>query len=144
VRDTSRVAKIGTGSVFDHGGPLPPGPNMDPAAKTSMQEVDDVLVQRSLDFMDCSVKAGKLFFLWHNSTRMHSFTHLSPKWENRSGYGFCADGTAQLDGIVGSLLKKLDELGIADNTIVVFTSDKGAETERELQAIQAGSKGAGN
>ena len=100
---------------------------MDAAAKTSMEDIDDVLVQRSLDFMDRSVKAGKPFFLWHNSTRMHSFTHLSPKWEGKSGYGLFADGMAQLDAIVGSLLKKIDDLGIADNTIVVFTSDNGAE-----------------
>ena len=122
-----RWGRVGKQTIVD-GGPLPPEPNMDAAAKTSMEDVDDVLVQRSLDFMDRSVKAGKPFFLWHNSTRMHSFTHLSPKWENKSGYGLYADGMAQLDAIVGSLLKKIDELGIADNTIVVFTSDNGAET----------------
>ncbi|SFN43056.1 arylsulfatase [Variovorax sp. OV329] len=122
-----RWGRVGRQTIAD-GGPLPPGPNMDAAAKTNMQDVDDVLVQRSLDFMDRSVKAGKPFFLWHNSTRMHSFTHLSPKWENKSGYGLYADGMAQLDDIVGSLLKKIDALGIADNTIVVFTSDNGAET----------------
>ncbi len=78
--------------------------------------------------MDRSVKAGRPFFLWHNSTRMHSFTHLSPRWENKSGYGLYADGMMELDSEVGDLLKKLDDLGIADNTIVIFTSDNGAET----------------
>ena len=121
-----RWGRVGKQTIAD-GGPLPPHPNMDAAAKANMEDVDDVLVQRSLDFMDRSVRAGKPFFLWHNSTRMHSFTHLSPKWENKSGYGLFADGMAQLDAIVGSLLKKIDDLGIADNTIVVFTSDNGAE-----------------
>jgi arylsulfatase A-like enzyme len=121
-----RWGRVGKQTIVD-GGPLPPEPNMDAAAKTSMEDVDDVLVQRSLDFMERSVKAGKPFFLWHNSTRMHSFTHLSPKWKDKSGYGLFADGMAQLDAVVGSLLKKIDDLGIADNTIVVFTSDNGAE-----------------
>jgi arylsulfatase A-like enzyme len=59
---------------------------------------------------------------------MHVWTHLSPQWENKSGYGLYADGMAELDSEVGELLKKLDDLGIADNTIVIFTSDNGAET----------------
>ncbi len=121
-----RWGRVGRQTIVD-AGPLPPAPNMDAAAKTNMQEIDDVLVQRSIDFMDRSVKAGKPFFLWHNSTRMHSFTHLSPKWKDKSGYGLFADGMAQLDDIVGSLLRKIDDLGIADNTIVIFTSDNGAE-----------------
>jgi arylsulfatase len=77
--------------------------------------------------MERSVKDGKPFFLWHNPSRMHVWTHLSPKWENKSGYGLYADGMMELDQEVGVLLKKLDDLGIADNTIVVFTSDNGAE-----------------
>jgi len=58
---------------------------------------------------------------------MHSFTHLDPKWQDKSGFGLYADGM-ELDWEVGGLLKKIDELGIADNTIVLFTSDNGAET----------------
>jgi len=73
------------------------------------------------------VKAEKPFFLWHNTTRMHAFTRLSEKWENKSSFGLYADGMMELDHVVGELLKKLDDLGIADNTIVVFTSDNGAE-----------------
>ena len=122
-----RWGRVGRQTITD-AGPLPPEPGMDPSAKTHMGDVDDVLVQRSVDFMDRSAKAGKPFFLWHNTTRMHSFTHLSPKWANKSGYGLYADGMAQLDDIVGSLLKKIDDLGIAGNTIVIFTSDNGAET----------------
>ena len=99
-----------------------------PLTRARMETVDEDLLARSLDFMDRSVKAGKPFFLWHNTTRMHVWTHLSPKWANKSGYGLFADGMMELDSLVGSLLKKLDDLGIADNTIVVFSSDNGAET----------------
>jgi len=121
-----RWGRVGKQTIAD-GGPLPPHPGMDPKAKVSMETVDEELVRRSLDFIDRSVKAGKPFFLWHNSTRMHVWTHLSPKWKDKSGYGLYADGMMELDWEVGELLKKLDELGIADNTIVLFTSDNGAE-----------------
>jgi arylsulfatase A-like enzyme len=121
-----RWGKVGKQKIMDEG-PLPPHPNMDPKAKTNMEDIEEVLVQHSLDFIDRSVKAGKPFFLWHNSTRMHVWTHLSTKWENKSGFGLYADGMMELDWEVGELLKKLDDLGIADNTIVLFTSDNGPE-----------------
>jgi arylsulfatase len=121
-----RWGRVGRQTIAD-GGPLPPHPGMDPAAKVSMETVDEELVRRSLDFIDRSVKAGKPFFLWHNSTRMHANTHLSPKWKDKSGYGLYADGMMEVDWGVGELLKKLEELKIAENTIVVFTSDNGAE-----------------
>ena len=98
-----------------------------PVTRKRKETIEEELLARSLDFMDRSVKAGKPFFLWHNTTRMHVFTRLSPKWENKSGYGLYADGMMELDHVVGTLLKKLGDLGIADNTIVVFTSDNGAE-----------------
>ena len=98
-----------------------------PLTRKRMETVDEDLVARSVDFMDRSVKAKKPFFLWFNSTRMHVWTHLSPKWANKSGYGLFADGMMELDSLVGTLLKKLDDLGVANNTIVVFTSDNGAE-----------------
>src|SRR6201993_927824 len=98
-----------------------------PLTRKRMETIDEDLLARSLDFMDRSVKANKPFFLWHNTTRMHVWTHVSPKWENKSGYGLYADGMMELDWEVGELLKKLDDLGIADNTIVLFTSDNGAE-----------------
>jgi arylsulfatase A-like enzyme len=121
-----RWGKVGKQTIAD-AGPLPPHPNMDPAAKVSMEDVEPELVRRSLDFIDRSVKADKPFFLWHNSTRCHVWTHLSPKWKDKSGHGLYADAMMELDWGVGELLKKLDDLGIADNTIVVFTSDNGAE-----------------
>jgi arylsulfatase A-like enzyme len=121
-----RWGVVGKQKIVDEG-PLPPRPNMDPKATTNMEDIEPVLLQRSEDFMERSVKANKPFFLWHNTTRMHVWTHLSPRWENKSGYGLYADGMMELDWEVGELLKKLDDLGIADNTIVLFTSDNGAE-----------------
>jgi|HubBroStandDraft_5_1064220.scaffolds.fasta_scaffold19018_3 arylsulfatase A-like enzyme len=121
-----RWGVVGKQKIVDEG-PLPPRPNMDPKATTNMEDIEPVLLQRSEDFMERSVKANKPFFLWHNTTRMHVWTHLSPRWENKSGYGLYADGMMELDWEVGQLLKKLDDLGIADNTIVLFTSDNGAE-----------------
>jgi arylsulfatase len=112
-----RFGKIGKQTVKDTG----------PLTRKRMETMHDELLVRSQDFMDRSVKAGQPFFLWYNPSRMHVFTRLSPKWENKTGYGLYADGMAELDSEVGTLLKKLDDLGIADNTIVVFTSDNGAE-----------------
>jgi arylsulfatase len=121
-----RWGRVGKQTIKD-GGPLPPGPNMDPKAKFDMTNVDEELVRRSNDFMERSVKDGKPFFLWHNTTRTHVWTHLAPKWEGKSGFGLYADAMMELDDLVGKLLKKVDDLGIADNTIVLFTSDNGAE-----------------
>jgi arylsulfatase A-like enzyme len=121
-----RWGRVGKQTISD-GGPLPPHPNMDPNAKFSMENADDEIVRRSLDFMDRSVKAGKPFFLWDNPSRMHVWTHLSPEWQGKSGYGLYADGMMELDAEVGAVLKKIDDLGIANNTIVIFTSDNGAE-----------------
>jgi len=121
-----RWGRVGKQTIVD-GGPLPPGPDMDPAAKVNMEDVDVELLRRSCDFIDRAVKAQKPFFLWHNTTRCHVWTHLAPKWRGKSGFGLFADAMMELDWIVGELLKKLDDLGIADNTIVTFTSDNGAE-----------------
>ena len=75
--------------------------------------------------------AGKPFFLWHNTTRMHVWTFLSEKYKAmmnpETNYGMEEAGMAQMDDIVGALLKALDDMGIADNTIVVFSTDNGAE-----------------
>ena len=98
-----------------------------PVTRKRMETIEEDLLQASFGFMDKSVKSGKPFFLWHNTTRMHVWTRLSQKWENKSGYGLFADGMMELDWVVGQLLKKLDDLGIANNTIVVLTTDNGAE-----------------
>jgi arylsulfatase len=121
-----RWGRIGKQTIVD-GGPLPPHPGMDDAAATNMEDVDVELVRRSLDFIDRSVASETPFFLWHNSTRCHVWTHLAPKWQGKSGFGLFADAMMELDWEVGQILDKLDELGIADDTIVLFTSDNGAE-----------------
>jgi hypothetical protein len=64
----------------------------DPLTRERMETVEEDLLQVSLDFMDKSAKSGKPFFLWHNTTRMHVWTRLSPKWEKKNGYGLYADG----------------------------------------------------
>jgi arylsulfatase len=112
-----RFGRVGRQTIEDTG----------PVTRKRMETVDEEFLAGSLDFMERAVKAGKPFFIWHNSTRMHVWTRLSPKYENSTGYGMYADGMKQLDDIVGELLAKLEELGVADNTIVVFSTDNGAE-----------------
>ena len=98
-----------------------------PLTKKRMETADSEFLAASLDFIERAHKAGKPFFIWHNSTRMHVWTHLSDKYKGKSGYGLYADGMMELDDGVGALLDKLDDLGIADNTIVIFSTDNGAE-----------------
>jgi arylsulfatase len=99
-----------------------------PLTRKRMETIDEEVLARSLDFMDRAVKANKPFFLWHNSTRMHCWTRLKAASEGKTGIGLYPDGMVEHDGQVGQLLKKLDDLGIADNTIVMYSTDNGAET----------------
>ena len=100
-------------------------------AKYDMTTFDDVLVKDSIDFMEKAKDSGKPFFLWHNTTRMHVFTFLSPKYKAmrnpKTNYGMEEAGMAQLDDNIGALMKRLRTSAIDDNTIVVFTTDNGAE-----------------
>jgi arylsulfatase A-like enzyme len=98
-----------------------------PLTRKRMETADTEFLNASLKFIEKAHKEGKPFFVWHNSTRMHVWTHLSDKYRGKSGYGLYADGMMELDDGVGTLLDKLDELGIADNTIVIFSTDNGAE-----------------
>ncbi len=98
-----------------------------PLTKKRMETIDDEVTTGAIDFMDRAVAADKPFFLWWNSTRMHVFTHLKPESENKTGLGIYADGMVEHDGHVGQVLKQIDELGIADNTIVIYSTDNGAE-----------------
>jgi arylsulfatase A-like enzyme len=99
-----------------------------PLTKKRMETVDEEFLNASLDFIDRANKDKKPFFAWFNTTRMHIFTHLKKESEGKTGLGVEADGMVEHDGHVGQLLKKLDDLGIANNTIVIYTSDNGAET----------------
>lgn len=98
-----------------------------PLTRKRMETVDQEFLKASLDFIDRAHKDGKPFFVWFNTTLMHVWTHLSPRWRGKTGLGVYPDGMVELDWIVGQLLKKLDDLGIAKNTIVIFTTDNGAE-----------------
>ena len=100
-----------------------------PLTRKRMETVDErVPDRRALDFIDKAHQAdGKPFFVWCNSTRMHIFTHLKPASQGKTGLGVYPDGMVEHDGMVGELLDKLDELGIADNTIVMYSTDNGAE-----------------
>jgi arylsulfatase A-like enzyme len=116
-----RWGKIGKQKIED-AGPLYP---------KRMETVDDEILAASLKFVDKAKADGKPFFLWLNPTRMHIVTHLSEKYEklrnSKNGWSMHEAGMAQLDDIVGDMMKKLKEMGVDDNTIVVFTTDNGTE-----------------
>jgi arylsulfatase A-like enzyme len=99
-----------------------------PLTKKRMETIDEEVTTRALDFMDRAKKADKPFFLWWNSTRMHIFTHLKAASEGKTGLGIYADGMVEHDGHVGQVLAKLKELGLEENTIVMYSTDNGAET----------------
>ena len=99
-----------------------------PLTKKRMETVDEEITAGALDFIDRANKAKKPFFVWWNSTRMHIWTHLKKESEGKTGLGIYPDGMVEHDGHVGQLLKKLDELGIANNTIVMYSTDNGAES----------------
>jgi arylsulfatase len=101
--------------------------NTGPLTTKRMETIDDEFTNAAIDWIDKQVKAGKPFFCYYNSTRMHIFTHLKPESQGKTGLGIYPDGMVEHDGHVGQLLKKLDDLGVADNTIVVYTTDNGAE-----------------
>ncbi|MET4389035.1 arylsulfatase A-like enzyme [Bradyrhizobium sp. F1.4.3] len=98
-----------------------------PLNTARMPTVDEEFLGAAKDFIGRQAKADKPFFVWFNSTRMHVFTHLKKESLGKTGKGIHADGMVEHDGMVGELLKQLDDLGIADNTIVLYTTDNGAE-----------------
>jgi len=134
-----RWGKVGKQKIVDEG-PLPPYPdmtnvpnmhNISEKAKYDMTTFDSVLVKASSDFMDKAKQDGKPFFLWHNTTRMHVWTFLNPKYQalmnSQTNYGAEEAGMAQMDDDIGALLKHIEDIGETDNTIVIFTTDNGAE-----------------
>jgi arylsulfatase len=112
-----RFGRVGKQTIRDSG----------PLTRKRMETIEDDLLAHSVDFMRRAHAAETPFLLWHNTTRMHVWTHLSERWKDKTGFGIYADGMQELDWVVGELLAELDELGIADNTIVIFTTDNGAE-----------------
>lgn len=116
-----RWGKIGKQKISDEGQMCP----------ERMETVDDEFLASTLKFMDKARADKKPFFVWLNPTRMHIVTHLSPKYEamrnSTNGWSIHEAGMAQLDDIVGSVMKYLKDNGLDDNTIVVFTTDNGTE-----------------
>jgi len=96
-----------------------------PLTKKRMEKVDEEFLEAAIEFVERAQKNSKPFFCWFASSRMHFFTHVPSEWKGKSGLNFYADGMLQHDHHVGRLLDKLDELGMADNTIVLYTGDNG-------------------
>ena len=99
-----------------------------PLTRKRMETIDDEVMAKSLDFMRRAKNDDKPFFLWWNSTRMHIFTHLKAASVGKTGLGVYADGMVEHDGHVGQLLAALKEMGLEENTIVMYSTDNGAET----------------
>ncbi|MFN6147528.1 MAG: arylsulfatase [Planctomycetota bacterium] len=118
--EDARFGKVGKQRIKDTG----------PLTRKRMETVDEEFLARTSDFMTRAVQAGKPFFVWHCPSRMHIYTHLKPESRylakpHTSGDDVYGSGMMELDGHVGQLLAKLDELGVAENTIVIFTADNG-------------------
>jgi arylsulfatase A-like enzyme len=113
-----RFGKIGKQRIEDTG----------PLTQERMPTVDTEFYDAEQKFVAKAAKDGKPFFVWFNTTRMHVWTRLQKSAEGRTGISVYADGMVEHDDMVGQVLKQLDDLGIADNTIVVYGTDNGAET----------------
>jgi arylsulfatase len=99
-----------------------------PLTRKRMETIDEEVTAKALDFMVRAKNAGKPFFLWWNSTRMHIFTHLKKESAGKTGLGIYPDGMVEHDGHVGQVLAKLRELGLEESTIVMYSTDNGAES----------------
>jgi len=98
-----------------------------PLTTKRMETIDEEVTKASLDYLEKAAKSDKPFFLWWNSTRMHVFTHLKKESQGKTGLGVYPDGMVEHDAMVGQLLDKLKELGLEENTIVMYSTDNGAE-----------------
>ena len=134
----ARWGAVGKQKIVDEG-PLAPFPNMTDMqnwqkglpAKYDMETFDEVLVKHTNGFMDKAKQDGRPFFIWHNTTRMHVFSYIPPKYQAMMNFGTNYNieeaGMAQMDDSIGEILQHLQDIGEADNTIVIFTTDNGAE-----------------
>jgi len=96
-----------------------------PLGKKRMETIDEEVTKRSLEYLEEAKKANKPFFLWWNSTRMHIWTHLKKESQGKTGLGVYPDGMVEHDAHVGVLLKVIDDLGLANDTIVMYSTDNG-------------------
>jgi arylsulfatase A-like enzyme len=117
--DEPRWGRVGKQIVKDTG----------PLTKKRMETIDEEITERTLGWMEKQAKANKPFFLWYNSTAMHFRTHLADKNRGKSGQDDYSDRMVVHDEQIGQVLDKLDELGIADNTIVMYSTDNGPEND---------------
>ena len=101
--------------------------NTGPLNTKRMETIDEEFLAAAKDFINRQQQAGRPWFCYFNSTRMHIFTHLKATSQGKTGLGVYPDGMVETDGMVGELLKLVDDLGVADNTVVVYTTDNGAE-----------------
>ena len=114
-----RWGRVGKQTIEDTG----------PLTKKRMETVDEEITASALGWMEKQVKANKPFFLWYNSTAMHMRTHLAAKNRGKSGQDDYSDRMVTHDEQIGEMLDKLDELGVADNTIVMYSTDNGPEND---------------
>lgn len=98
-----------------------------PMTKKRMETADDEFTNAAIEFIEKAHKEGKPFFVWLSATRMHVWTRLKPESDGVTGIGLYPDGMVEHDGQIGRVLAKLEELGIVDNTIVMYSTDNGAE-----------------
>ena len=129
-KDPEMIKKYGTRGVL-HCWANPDGTqkieSTGPLNIERMKTIDDEVTNRTLEYLEEAKKADKPFFLWWNSTRMHVHTHLKDESQGKTGLGTYPDGMVEHDGHVGQILDKLKELGLDDNTIVMYSTDNGAE-----------------
>jgi arylsulfatase A-like enzyme len=114
-----RWGRVGKQTIEDTG----------PLTKKRMETIDEEITAGALAWMEKQVNANKPFFLWYNSTAMHFRTHLADKNRGKSGQDEYSDRMVTHDEQIGEMLNKLDELGIADNTIVMYSTDNGPEND---------------
>src|SRR3979490_1561648 len=100
-----------------------------PLTKKRMETIDEEITSAALDWMEKQAKADQPFFLWYNSTAMHFRTHLAAKNRGKSGQDDYSDRMVTHDEQIGQMLDKLDELGIAENTIVMYSTDNGPQND---------------
>jgi arylsulfatase len=99
-----------------------------PLTKKRMETIDEEVTEKALAFMQKAKQDDKPFFIWYNTTRMHINTRLKSSSVGKTGQGIYADGMAEHDGMIGQVLDKLKELGLDQDTIVMYSTDNGAET----------------